>query len=138
MSMKQHLLKTAEETIAFGKEFGKTLKPGTVIGLDGVLGAGKTTFTKGLALGLDVEEVVTSPTFTLLTAYEGRIPLYHFDLYRLNSYEEFEMIGGEEYLFGGGVSVIEWYKKFADDFADITRVEIAINEDLTRIITIWE
>lgn len=138
MTEKQYFLKTGQETIEFGQKFAQSLKPGSIIGLDGVLGAGKTTFTKGLALGLGVEEEVTSPTFTLLTAYEGQLPLYHFDLYRLNSYEEFEMIGGEEYLFGNGVSVIEWYTKFADDFTDITRVKIAINEDLTRTVTVWE
>lgn len=138
MTERKYLLRSGEDAIEFGMDFAQELSPGSIIGLDGALGAGKTTLTKGLALGLGVEEEVTSPTFTLLTAYEGRMPLYHFDLYRLQSYEEFEMIGGEEYLFGNGVSVIEWYKKFADDFTDMIRIEITINEDLTRTVTVWE
>ncbi len=84
------------------------LTPGSVVVLEGTLGAGKTTLAQGVALGLGVQEDVTSPTFALVHEYPGRIPLFHMDLYRLSSAEEFELIGGWEYFRRGGVCLLEW------------------------------
>ena len=100
-----------EETKAWGKRLARLLFPGAVIGLEGELGAGKTCFVKGLAAGLGLdEEEISSPTFTLIAEhYRGRIPLYHLDLYRLEG-AEVEELGLDEYLFGQGVSAIEWFR----------------------------
>lgn len=95
-----------EETQAIAKRLAKLLNPGDVIVLEGDLGAGKTTFTKGIATGLGVKRIVTSPTFTIIKEYEGRLPLYHMDAYRLEHSEE--DIGFDEYFSGEGVSVVEW------------------------------
>ncbi len=97
-----------EETIAFASILGSKLKGGEVIALEGELGAGKTLFVKGLAQGLGVEEPVTSPTFTLIHQYQGKIPLSHFDVYRLPSPESLEELGFEEFFYGSGVTAVEW------------------------------
>ena len=97
-----------EETFAAAEELGRKVKKGDVIALYGELGTGKTIFVKGIARGLGIDEVITSPTFTLLEIYPGSLPLYHFDLYRIESEREFEKLGFEEYWDGEGVSVIEW------------------------------
>jgi len=99
-----------EETIAAGKILGRSVDPGCVVGLIGDLGAGKTCFMKGVANGLNnvPETEVTSPTFTILQAYEGTVPLYHFDAYRLEGVEDLENVGFDDYIFGQGVSFIEW------------------------------
>jgi len=98
-----------EDTKAFGVSLAATLKPGDFIALDGALGAGKTCLAQGLAEGLGYQGPVTSPTFTLLHIYEGgRLPLYHFDLYRLASPRELEGLGYEDYFYGDGVCVVEW------------------------------
>ena len=98
-----------EETFAFARETGAKTGPGEVFVLTGDLGAGKTVFTQGFAAGLAVTEPVNSPTFTILQVYEGgRCPLYHFDVYRIGDVEEMEEIGYEDYIYGGGVSLIEW------------------------------
>ena len=98
------------ETMEIAEEFAASLAPNTVIALQGDLGAGKTTFVKGLAKGLGAadEEAVCSPTYSYMNIYEGTLPLYHFDLYRLSSKAEFQMSGFEEYFFAGGVSCLEW------------------------------
>ncbi len=102
----------ADETREFGRRLAATLRPGNVIALTGDLGAGKTCFVKGIAQGLDITEDITSPTFTLIHEYRGgRLPLYHADLYRLESLEEAVNIGIEEYLAGRGVTVVEWAEK---------------------------
>ena len=107
--MKQITLKTLEETKQFGKQLAESLKPGTIIALIGDLGTGKTTLTKAIAEGLGVTETLTSPTFTIVCEYEtGRLPLYHFDVYRVNDSEELFEIGFEDYLHRGGVCLIEW------------------------------
>ncbi|WP_350343363.1 tRNA (adenosine(37)-N6)-threonylcarbamoyltransferase complex ATPase subunit type 1 TsaE [Proteinivorax tanatarense] len=97
-----------EETIELGKRLATLLKSGDVILLSGDLGAGKTAFTKGIALGLDIEDYVKSPTFTYVLEYKGKMSLYHFDLYRLQDIEEIYDLGFEEYLQCDGVLVLEW------------------------------
>lgn len=98
-----------EETFELGQKIGKNAKPGQIICLDGDLGVGKTVFTKGVAQGLGIKEPVNSPTFTIIQEYhEGRIPLYHFDVYRIGDPEEMYEIGYEDYFFGEGVCLIEW------------------------------
>jgi tRNA threonylcarbamoyladenosine biosynthesis protein TsaE len=104
---------SADETIRLGERIGDLLRKGDVIALNGTLAAGKTTITKGIALGLGVEETVTSPTFTIVSEYSGRVPLYHIDTYRLDSCDSFTDIGGEDMLYGDGVCVVEWSEKIA-------------------------
>lgn len=96
------------ETYNIGIKIGKQLKAGDILSLNGDLGAGKTYLTKGIAKGLGIKDYITSPTFTILNEYKGRIPLYHFDVYRINDVEEMYEIGFEEYLYGNGVCIIEW------------------------------
>lgn len=111
----RRITKSPEETFALGEELGRLAKPGQIYCLDGELGAGKTVFTQGFAAGLGIREPVNSPTFTILQVYEeGRLPLYHFDVYRLGDPEELEEIGYEEYFFGNGVCLIEWAGQVAD------------------------
>ena len=103
------ILKNLRETELLGEKIADRLKKGTVIALIGELGTGKTAMTKAIAKGLGITENVNSPTFTLVQEYySGKLPFFHFDVYRLGSEEEFYDIGGEEYLFDSGVSVIEW------------------------------
>ncbi len=98
-----------EETIKLGEKLSKLFRPGDIICLSGNLGSGKTTLTKGIAKGLKIDSTkVSSPTFVIMNAYEGRLPLYHFDLYRLTKMHEMGMIGYDEFLYGDGVSLIEW------------------------------
>ena len=96
-----------EETQKFAEEFSKTLKAGDVLCMYGDLGVGKTAFVQGLAKGLGIDEPITSPTFTIVNEYSGRLPLYHFDVYRIADSDEMYEIGYEEYVYGDGVSVIE-------------------------------
>ncbi|SES86452.1 tRNA threonylcarbamoyladenosine biosynthesis protein TsaE [Natronincola peptidivorans] len=97
-----------EETKALARKLGKMTKNGDVLCLIGDLGTGKTTFTKAFAEGLEVEDYVTSPTFTILQEYEGRLPLYHFDVYRIRDVNEMQDIPYDEYFYGDGVTIIEW------------------------------
>lgn len=108
--------KSAEETIEFGVKFAKKLKRGDCVALIGDLGAGKTVFTKGIARGLGVKNAryVNSPTFVIIKEYEGRFPLYHLDLYRLNRHSCFDDMNYEEYFYDDGVTVIEWADKIRD------------------------
>ena len=128
------------ETEQVGERLGKTILPGTLIAFTGDLGAGKTAFTRGLAQGLEIRERVTSPTFTIVNEYEGgRLPLFHFDMYRLESSEELFDIGWEDYLARGGICAVEWSEKVSDALADAIRVDIRRGEtDTDRIITISE
>ncbi|MFC0562153.1 tRNA (adenosine(37)-N6)-threonylcarbamoyltransferase complex ATPase subunit type 1 TsaE [Halalkalibacter alkalisediminis] len=100
------ITESPEATMELAEKLGEIVKPGDVITLEGDLGAGKTSFTKGLAKGLGVKRVVKSPTFTIIKEYNGRIPLYHMDVYRME--DDTEDLGLEEYFYGEGVSVIEW------------------------------
>lgn len=115
MNKFEKIFKTESEVADFGREIGRTCSRGTVFALIGDLGTGKTTLTKYIAEGLGVEESITSPTFNIVKSYySGRIPLHHFDVYRLGSSDEFFDIGGEEYLDGDGVCVIEWADLISD------------------------
>ena len=99
----------AKDTYELGEKIGQMAKPGMVISLTGDLGVGKTVFTQGLAKGLGIEEPVNSPTFTIVQVYEeGRLPLYHFDVYRIGDIEEMDEIGYEDYFYGEGVCLVEW------------------------------
>jgi tRNA threonylcarbamoyladenosine biosynthesis protein TsaE len=117
-----------EETFELGMRLGRKAEPGAVYALHGGLGAGKTVLAKGIAAGLGVSEDVTSPTFTLLEIYEARIPLYHFDLYRIENLSEFDNLFFEEYWEGDGVSVIEWAERAAGLLPDCT-VNIFLESD---------
>ena len=121
-----------EETFRVGKELGEKAYAGQVFTLTGDLGVGKTVFTQGLAKGLGIEEPVNSPTFTIIQEYDGgRLPFYHFDVYRIGDVEEMEEVGFDDYVMGEGVSLIEW----ADLIRKILpekRTEILIEKDLER------
>ncbi len=129
---------SVEETKAFAVRLARLLTPGTVIGLEGDLGAGKTCFVKGLAIGLGIDEdEVYSPTFTLIAEhYKGSLPLYHIDLYRLES-GEVEGLGLEEYLFGPGVTVIEWFGFLPVDMVtDYLLLSLTITGEEQRVLTL--
>lgn len=135
----EYISNSAQETEALGERLAARLRPGDVIAYTGDLGAGKTAFTRGLARGLGVIDRVTSPTFTIVNEYEGgRLPLFHFDLYRMDSPEELFDIGWEDYLARGGVCAVEWSENIADALEeDAIRVDIRRGEhDDQRIITI--
>ena len=133
----QFITDSSEKTIKLGEVLGKNLKAGDVVAFTGILAAGKTYFTKGIALALQIEEEVTSPTFTIVSEYYGSLPLYHFDLYRLSSYDDFSDMGGEEYLYGDGICVIEWSEKILKELPKNTIfVDIQINGENIREITI--
>lgn len=121
-----------EDTFRIGELLGKKLTPGTVICLEGDLGVGKTVFVKGIAKGLGIAEPVSSPTFTILQEYrEGRLPLYHFDAYRIEDPEEMYEIGFEDYLFGDGVCFIEWASQIRELLPE-DALWITIEKDLTK------
>ena len=129
---------SAQETEQLGQRLGQRLKPGAVIAYSGDLGAGKTAFTRGLARGLGIEGYLPSPTFPIMQMYEtGRLPLYHFDWYRLESAEELYELSMDEYLYGEGVSVVEWPSQ-AEEVIPETYLEIALTPtgDNDREITL--
>ena len=132
-------LKGTEKTEDFGKEFAESLEKGSVIALMGPLGAGKTTLSKAIAKGLGVTETITSPTFTIVQEYEsGRLPLYHFDVYRVHDEEELFEMGFEEYLNKGGVCLIEWADLIEDMLPSKTikiYIDYGENEN-ERVLTI--
>ncbi|MCK0473426.1 tRNA (adenosine(37)-N6)-threonylcarbamoyltransferase complex ATPase subunit type 1 TsaE [Halalkalibacter sp. APA_J-10(15)] len=124
-----------EETMVFAKKLGDLVQQGDVITLEGDLGAGKTSFTKGLARGLGVKRVVNSPTFTIMKQYRGRVPLYHMDAYRLEN--EYEDLGFEEYFYGDGVTVIEWPSMIIAQLPqDRLKITIEYKDENERLITI--
>lgn len=126
-----------EETVLLGKKLGEKLKKSDVVALDGTLAVGKTYFTKGIALGLKIQEEITSPTFTVISEYSGRLPLYHMDIYRLAGEEDFLNIGAEDMLYGNGVCVIEWSEKIREILPKNTiSVKISINSNNSRSISI--
>ena len=137
--MMQITTHSADETQALGQKLASRLAPGDVIAYFGDLGAGKTAFTRGLAQGLGITDPVTSPTYTIVNEYlSGRIPLFHFDMYRLSSSDELFDIGREDYLSRGGVCAVEWSENVEDALQDAIRVTIEKDADEpdTRHITI--
>lgn len=121
-----------EETFAIGKRLGEQAAPGDVYTLIGELGVGKTVFTKGIAAGLGIKEPVVSPTFTIVQVYEGgRMPFYHFDVYRIGDLEEMEEIGYEDYFYGEGLSMVEW-GNFITELLPPRYKEITIEKDLQK------
>ena len=132
-----YITHSPEETEKLGAALAQRLKPGTIIAYTGDLGAGKTAFTRGLAKGLGYTQPVTSPTYTIVNEYlGGRLPLFHFDMYRLASSDDLWDIGWEDYLERGGVCAVEWSENVADAMESAIRVDIAKLSDDTREITI--
>ena len=128
---------SAEQTEALGKALGQKLQGGEIIAYEGDLGAGKTAFTRGLALGLGITMRVTSPTYTVVNEYNGgRLELFHFDMYRLGSSDELFDIGWEDYLLRGGVCAVEWSENVSDAMEDAITVRIEKASEEERIITI--
>lgn len=124
--------RSAEETFALGKKIGEHARPGEVYTLVGDLGVGKTVFTQGLAVGLEIMEPISSPTFTIVQVYEeGRLPFYHFDVYRIGDVEEMDEIGFEDYIYGEGISLIEW-SNLIEEILPEKKVEITIEKDLEQ------
>ena len=125
------------ETEAVGAALGKILQPGVILAYRGDLGAGKTAFTRGLAQGLDCREIVTSPTYTIVNEYlTGRLPLFHFDMYRLASSDDLWDIGWEDYLERGGVCAVEWSENVEDAMENAIYVTIEKTGEDARRITI--
>ncbi len=123
---------SAQDTFEAGRRLAESAFAGEIYALHGDLGVGKTVFTKGFAEGLGITEPVCSPTFTILQIYEeGRLPLYHFDVYRIEEPEEMEEVGLDEYLFGEGVCLIEWADRIEDMIPDTAR-RIVIEKDLSK------
>lgn len=123
---------SAEDTFAFGQKLGREAVPGEIICLDGDLGVGKTVFTQGFAAGLGIDDYVNSPTFNIVKEYEGgRLPLYHFDVYRIGDPSEMEEIGYEDYFYGQGVSIIEWPGQIEELLPKEARW-VCIRKDLTK------
>lgn len=120
------------DTFALGMELAKKSKPGDVILLNGDLGVGKTVFTKGFGEGLSIAEPISSPTFTILQIYDsGRLPLYHFDVYRISDVEEMEEIGYEDYFYGQGVTLIEW-ACLIEEILPENRIVVTIEKELEK------
>lgn len=123
---------SAEDTFAFGQKLGREAVPGEIICLDGDLGVGKTVFTQGFAAGLGIDDYVNSPTFNIVKEYEGgRLPLYHFDVYRIGDPSEMEEIGYEDYFYGQGVSIVEWPGQIEELLPKEARW-VRIRKDLTK------
>lgn len=121
-----------KETFAIGEKIGREATPGQVYTLNGDLGVGKTVFTQGVAAGLGIKEPVNSPTFTIVQVYEeGRLPFYHFDVYRIGDIEEMEEIGYEDYFYGEGLCMIEWAQLIEEIIPENAR-HITIEKDLTK------
>jgi ATPase, YjeE family len=135
--MQHFITATPEETEKVGMRLAEHLEKGAVIALSGSLGAGKTVLVKGVAKTLGITEAIVSPTFTLVQEYEGRLPLYHLDLYRLSGEDEFESMGGEDFLYSDGLTFIEWSEKIESMLPEDTiYVNVDIKEDLRRDISI--
>lgn len=123
---------SAEDTLRLGEKMGREAQPGQVYTLIGDLGVGKTVFTQGIAKGLQIEESICSPTFTIVQVYEeGRMPFYHFDVYRIGDVEEMDEIGYEDYFYGEGLCMIEW-ANLIEEILPSVRKEITIEKDLDK------
>lgn len=123
----EFIVDSVDKTLSLGKQLGKLVKSGDIICLNGDLGAGKTHLTKGIAEGLEIYDHITSPTFTIVNEYEGRLKLYHFDVYRVNDPDEISAIGFDEYIFNDGVSVIEW-SKYIEELIPENHLSITISK----------
>lgn len=124
--------RSPEETFALGKRIGEMARPGDIYTLTGDLGVGKTVFTQGVAAGLGITEPVSSPTFTIIQEYDsGRLPFYHFDVYRIGDIEEMDEIGYDDYFFGQGICLIEW-ANLIEEILPENRREIVIEKDLEK------
>ena len=132
----EYITHSPEQTEEVGQALAEKLTPGTILAYEGDLGAGKTAFTRGLARGLGATEQVTSPTYTIVNEYlSGRMPLFHFDMYRLGSSDDLWDIGWEDYLERGGVCAVEWSENVAEAMEGAIRVRIEkLGEDSRRII----
>ena len=133
--------KNEDETIALGEKIGELLSKGDIIAMEGTLGAGKTTITKGIAKALGVIDNITSPTFCLISEYAGKMPLYHMDVYRLDGVEDFQGLGVDDMLYGDGVSIIEWSEKVKSELPKRTiALRLEPQSDGSRLITLenWE
>lgn len=130
---KEVIIKNEEETKQFGLKLGKDLKKGDTVALIGDLGTGKTTLAKYIGEGLGITEMITSPTFTIIQEYySGRLPLYHFDVYRINDIEEMAELGYEEYFYGDGVTIVEWADQIMDiipEQAMVVHIEYGVTPD---------
>lgn len=130
--MKRMYSQNESELMAIGQQLGSLLESGDVLVLSGQLGAGKTTFTKGLARGLEIDQMIKSPTYTIVREYEGRLPLYHLDVYRIG--DDPDSIDLDEFLYGGGVTVIEWGELLDPAFfEDYLQIQIAPDGDGRRV-----
>lgn len=124
--------RTPEETFALGERIGRNARPGQIYTLVGDLGVGKTVFTQGMAAGLGIHEPISSPTFTIIQEYEsGRLPFYHFDVYRIGDIEEMEEIGYDDYFFGKGICLIEWANLIGEILPE-ELIEVKIEKDLQQ------
>ena len=132
MSIKVLESNSAKETFAIGRQLGATAQPGQVYTLIGDLGVGKTVFTQGVAEGLGIGEPISSPTFTIVQIYEeGRLPFYHFDVYRIGDVEEMDEIGYEDYFYGDGLTLVEWANLIEEILPD-SYTEICIEKNLEK------
>ena len=135
------LSRNEAETITLGQKIGAKLQRGDIIALQGTLGAGKTTITKGIAQALGIQDTITSPTFCLISEYEGTMPLYHMDVYRLEDSGDFINLGADDMLYGQGVTLIEWSEKIMHELPQKTIVlQLIPNDDGSRTITLenWQ
>jgi len=131
------ICRTEKEMEVLGRKVALQCVPGTVISLRGTLGAGKTVFARGVARGLGITEAIVSPTFTLIQEYEGTMPLFHMDLYRITGIEDFMMTGGEDMLYSDGICLIEWSEVIDGILPKKTvYVHISVNDDLSRTVDI--
>lgn len=132
MQMIEYETFSPEETFAIGERLGQQAKPGQVLALTGDLGVGKTLFTQGLAKGLGIDGPVSSPTFTIVQVYEnGRLPFYHFDVYRIADPEEMDEIGFDDYVYGEGICLIEW-AELIEDILPENCIRITIEKNLEK------
>lgn len=130
--MKEYITNSAQETFELGRAIAESIEPGSVITLNGDLGTGKTVFSQGFASGLGIDDNVNSPTFTIIQIYEdGRMPLYHFDVYRIGDVSEMDEIGYEDYFYGDGVCLIEW-AELIEEILPENRIDIFIEKDTER------
>ena len=130
--MKEYITNSAQETFELGRAIAESIEPGSVITLNGDLGTGKTVFSQGFASGLWIDDNVNSPTFTIIQIYEdGRMPLYHFDVYRIGDVSEMDEIGYEDYFYGDGVCLIEW-AELIEEILPENRIDIFIEKDTER------